>query len=77
MSLEDVWRASSSTPFYPIVPKNSQFFVAFSLFLIGLTFTALFGLNRSLVSIPLFGVPASLSFGFGAVLMICAAGVYV
>ncbi|KAL5437794.1 hypothetical protein PMIN06_010438 [Paraphaeosphaeria minitans] len=29
------------------------------------------------INLPLLGVPASLAFGFGAVYMICAVGVYV
>ena len=36
MSLEDVWLSASSTPFYPIVSKDSQFSVAFSLLLVGM-----------------------------------------
>ncbi|KAJ4987590.1 DNA repair protein [Stagonosporopsis vannaccii] len=33
--------------------------------------------DRSLANLPLVGAPASIAFGFGAVLMICAVGVYV
>lgn len=43
----------------------------------GVIFTGLFGLNRSLVSVPAFAIPASLAFGFGAVYTICGVGVYV
>ncbi|KAI4658581.1 uncharacterized protein J4E79_006987 [Alternaria viburni] len=32
---------------------------------------------RSFTNLPVLGVPASLAFGFGAVYMICAVGVYV
>ncbi|KJF60289.1 DNA repair protein Rad1 [Coccidioides immitis RS] len=77
MSLEDAWVAAAANPFYPLVSKDNQFFVASTLLLAALVLTGLFGLNRSLLSIPLYGVPASLAFGFGAVFMICAVGVYV
>lgn len=33
--------------------------------------------DRSLLNVPLVGIPASLAIGFGAVYMICAVGVYV
>ncbi|KAI4921312.1 hypothetical protein J4E85_008657 [Alternaria conjuncta] len=33
--------------------------------------------DRSFINLPVLGVPASLAFGFGAVYMICAVGVYV
>ncbi|KAA6415318.1 MAG: DNA repair Rad1 [Lasallia pustulata] len=77
MSLNGVWEAAASNPFHPTVPKDSQFFVGFSLLFIAFILTGLFGLNRSLKNIPILGVPASLAFGFGAVYMICAVGVYV
>ncbi|KAL4955627.1 hypothetical protein BDW69DRAFT_113603 [Aspergillus filifer] len=55
----------------PIVgPSSANLLAAF-------IFTTLFGLNRSFASIVSLGVPASLAFGFGAVYMICAVGVYV
>ncbi|CRG92298.1 hypothetical protein PISL3812_09355 [Talaromyces islandicus] len=76
MSLNDIWEASSA-PYYPIVSKESQFTVGFALLLTTLILTGLFGLNRSFVNITLLGLPASLAFGFGAVFMICAVGVYV
>ncbi|KAL1969569.1 hypothetical protein VTN77DRAFT_9007 [Rasamsonia byssochlamydoides] len=76
MSLNEIWEASTA-PYYPLVSKDSQFFVGFTLLLTALILTGLFGLNRSLLNIPLLGFPASLAFGFGAVFMICAVGVYV
>ncbi|KAL1995841.1 hypothetical protein VTN49DRAFT_707 [Thermomyces lanuginosus] len=76
MSLQEVWETSKA-PFYPVVPKERQFTVGFTLLLSALILTGLFALNRSLKNIPLLGIPASLAFGFGAVYMICAVGVYV
>ncbi|EAW10693.1 putative DNA repair protein Rad1 [Aspergillus clavatus NRRL 1] len=76
MSLNEVWEAASASPYSPLISKDQQFFVGFSLLLSALVLTGLFGLNRSFLSIASFGVPASLAFGFGAVYMICAAGVY-
>ncbi|RAH45174.1 putative DNA repair protein Rad1, partial [Aspergillus brunneoviolaceus CBS 621.78] len=76
MSLNQVWEAASASPYSPLIAKDSQFFVGFSLLLAAFILTGLFGLNRSFTSIALFGVPASLAFGFGAVYMICAVGVY-
>ncbi|KAJ5109104.1 hypothetical protein N7456_005779 [Penicillium angulare] len=77
MSLNQVWEAASATPFQPIVAKDSQFTIGFSLLVIAVITTGLFGLNRSLASIFTLGIPASLALGFGAVFTICAAGVYV
>ncbi|KAE8314919.1 hypothetical protein BDV41DRAFT_575263 [Aspergillus transmontanensis] len=77
MSLNEVWEAASASPYAPLISKDSQFSVGFTLLLSALILTGLFGLNRSFVSIASFGVPASLAFGFGAVYMICAVGVYV
>ncbi|GIC90657.1 putative DNA repair protein Rad1 [Aspergillus udagawae] len=76
MSLNEVWEAASASPYSPLISKDHQFFVGFSLLLSALVLTGLFGLNRSFLSIATFGVPASLAFGFGAVYMICAVGVY-
>ncbi|KAJ5138551.1 uncharacterized protein N7515_003399 [Penicillium bovifimosum] len=77
MSLNEVWEAASATPFVPLISKDSQFTVGFNLLLIALITATLFGLNRSFLGIASLGVPAALAFGFGAVFMICAAGVYV
>ncbi|PYH42076.1 putative DNA repair protein Rad1 [Aspergillus saccharolyticus JOP 1030-1] len=76
MSLNLVWEAASASPYSPLIAKDSQFFVGFSLLLAAFILTGLFGLNRSFTSIAFFGVPAALAFGFGAVYMICAVGVY-
>ncbi|CAG8980796.1 hypothetical protein HYALB_00003721 [Hymenoscyphus albidus] len=76
-SLHHVWESASGNPFIPTVSKDSHFVVGFSLLTIGLLLSGLFGLNRSVVNIPLIGIPASLSIAFGAVYMICAVGVYV
>ncbi|KAL2848539.1 hypothetical protein BJY01DRAFT_246264 [Aspergillus pseudoustus] len=80
MSLNQVWEAASASPYTPLIAKDSQFSVGFALLLLALILTGLFGLSgidRSFLSIATFGVPASLAFGFGAVYMICAVGVYV
>ncbi|KAH9880728.1 hypothetical protein IAQ61_001022 [Plenodomus lingam] len=75
--LLDVWEAASASPFIPSIGKDSQFVVGFTLLAISLVLSTIFGLNRSFVNLPVLGVPASLAFGFGAVYMICAVGVYV
>ncbi|EOA91328.1 uncharacterized protein SETTUDRAFT_162080 [Exserohilum turcica Et28A] len=75
--LLDVWDAAAAQPFHPAVGKDTQFTVGFVLLAISLVLTTIFGLNRSLINLPLLGVPASLAFGFGSVYMICAVGVYV
>ncbi|KIW70208.1 hypothetical protein PV04_02499 [Phialophora macrospora] len=77
MSLYEVWQSAAGNPFQPTVGKESQLFVGLSLLLIGVIFTGLFALNKSPLSLPIFGVPASLAFGFGAVFAICGFGVYV
>ncbi|PGH11622.1 hypothetical protein AJ79_04762 [Helicocarpus griseus UAMH5409] len=77
MSLNEIWDSAGGSPFYPFVSKDSQFSVAFTLLATTLVLAGLFGLNRSFLSVSLLGVPASLAFGFGAVFMICAVGVYV
>ncbi|KAK3397461.1 putative RAD1 protein [Sordaria brevicollis] len=60
--LLEVWHAASGSPFLPTVGKGTQFFVAFLLLLIGFTLTGAFTLNRSIVNLPLLGIPASLAF---------------
>lgn len=77
MSLNEVWVGASGSPFSPVVSKERQFLVGFTLLLVGFVLTGLFGLNRSLKNLPILGIPASLAFSFGAVYMICAVGVYV
>lgn len=77
MSLYEVWQAAASSPFQPTVGKDSQLTLGLLLLLIGVVLTGLFGLNRTPLSIPLFGIPASLAFGLGAVYAICGFGVYV
>ncbi|KAE8448499.1 hypothetical protein EG329_009380 [Mollisiaceae sp. DMI_Dod_QoI] len=76
-SLHQVWESASGNPFEPTIGKGNQFFVGFTLLTAGLLLSGLFGLNRSLINIPLIGIPASLTIAFGAVYMICAVGVYV
>ena len=44
--LRDLWEASASQPFEPIVGKKSQFAVGFTLILIGFVLTSLFGLSK-------------------------------
>lgn len=75
--LLDLWEASAGQPFQPSIGKNAQFTVGFTLLLIAILLSGLFGLNNSLKNLPVYGIPASLAFGFGAVYMICAVGVYV
>ncbi|EMC98941.1 hypothetical protein BAUCODRAFT_145940 [Baudoinia panamericana UAMH 10762] len=75
--LLDLWEASASQPFQPTIGKNTQFTVGFVLLFTALVFSGLFGLNNSLKNVAIYGLPASLAFGFGAVYMICAVGVYV
>ncbi|KAL4773012.1 hypothetical protein BDW60DRAFT_32344 [Aspergillus nidulans var. acristatus] len=64
MSLNQVWEAASARPYIPLVAKDSQFTVGFSLLLLAFVFTGLFGLNRSFSSIVSLGLPASLAFGY-------------
>ncbi|KAJ4365501.1 hypothetical protein N0V95_000436 [Ascochyta clinopodiicola] len=75
--LADVWEAAAVSPFQPAIGKNSQFTLGFALLFASLLLTGFFGLNRSFANLPLVGAPASIAFGFGAVYMICAVGVYV
>lgn len=48
MSLNQVWEAASASPYSPLIAKDSQFFVGFSLLLAG-------ELNLPLVAIILSG----------------------
>ncbi|KFH44874.1 hypothetical protein ACRE_043730 [Hapsidospora chrysogenum ATCC 11550] len=76
-SLHEVWQAAAGSPFLPTIGKGSQFLVGFVLLLVGLLITGVFALNRSLVNVPLLGIPASLAIAYGTVYMFCAVGVYV
>ncbi|KAI8684937.1 Dolichyl-diphosphooligosaccharide-protein glycosyltransferase subunit OST5 [Fusarium keratoplasticum] len=76
-SLHEVWQAAATSPFFPAVNKGSQFWVAFLLLLLGFALTGVFALNRSLLNVPVLGIPASLAIAFGVVYMFCAVGVYV
>ncbi|KAM0720092.1 hypothetical protein Q7P37_004228 [Cladosporium fusiforme] len=76
-SLQEIWDASASQPFEPTIAKSQQFTVGFALLFAALVLTGLFGLNNNLKNLSLYALPASLTFGFGAVYMICAVGVYV
>ncbi|KAJ4146400.1 hypothetical protein NW754_001865 [Fusarium falciforme] len=76
-SLHEVWQAAATSPFFPAVNKGSQFWVAFLLLLLGFVLTGVFALNRSLLNVPVLGIPASLAIAFGVVYMFCAVGVYV
>ncbi|PSK51767.1 hypothetical protein B9Z65_3034 [Elsinoe australis] len=75
--LLDVWNTAINSPYEPTIPKSSQFVVGFSLLSFAIILAGYFSLNPTLTNIPAVGVPASLAFGFGAVYMICACGVYV
>ncbi|KAH7273404.1 hypothetical protein FSOLCH5_001714 [Fusarium solani] len=76
-SLHEVWQAAATSPFFPAVNKGSQFWVGFLLLLLGFVLTGVFALNRSLLNVPVLGIPASLAIAFGVVYMFCAVGVYV
>ncbi|KAF2091238.1 hypothetical protein K490DRAFT_62558 [Saccharata proteae CBS 121410] len=62
-ALLDVWEASAAHPYQPTVAKNAQLTIGFLLLIIAFLLTGIFGLNRSLVTLPALGVPASLAFG--------------
>lgn len=62
--LQDLWDASASQPFAPTISKEQQFTVGFALLFAALVLTGLFGMNNSLKNLPLFAVPASLTFGY-------------
>ncbi|KAI5783515.1 hypothetical protein FPQ18DRAFT_356286 [Pyronema domesticum] len=68
---------SNMIPFEPLVSKDLQFPVAFVLMCIGFLLTGLFSLNKSFITAPFIALPASASLAFGAVMLICACGVYV
>ncbi|KAI1819791.1 hypothetical protein F4861DRAFT_543595 [Xylaria intraflava] len=76
-SLHEIWHTASGSPFQPTIGKENQFLVGFVLLLLGLSLTGAFAFNRSLVNLPVFGVPAGLAIAFGTVYMFCAVGVYV
>ncbi|KAK7416331.1 hypothetical protein QQZ08_002267 [Neonectria magnoliae] len=76
-SLHEVWQAAAGSPFLPTIGKGSQFWISFLLLLLGIFLTGAFALNRSLLNVPLLGIPASLTIAFGVVYMFCAVGVYV
>ncbi|KAI0434964.1 hypothetical protein F5Y09DRAFT_156764 [Xylaria sp. FL1042] len=76
-SLHELWHTASGSPFQPTVGKGSQFFVGFVLLLLGLGLTGGFAFDRSLIGLPVYGVPAGLAIAFGTVYMFCAVGVYV
>ncbi|KAF9772606.1 hypothetical protein IL306_009669 [Fusarium sp. DS 682] len=76
-SLPEVWQAAAGSPFFPTVSKGSQFWVAFFLLFLGFSLTGVFALNRTIVNVPVLGIPASIAIAFGVVYMFCAVGVYV
>ncbi len=41
-NLLQAWEAAKATPFQPLVSKDSQFFVAFSLLLVGMLYVSIF-----------------------------------
>ncbi|KAF2435905.1 hypothetical protein EJ08DRAFT_579578 [Tothia fuscella] len=75
--LQQVWDAAKASPFSPTFSKDSQFLVGAVLLTIAFVLSGVFALNRSLATLPVLAIPASLAFGFGAVYMICAVGVNV
>ena len=62
--LHDIWEASASQPFSPSIGKDAQLSVGFVLLFAALLLTGLFGLNNSLTGLSLYGLPASLAFGY-------------
>ncbi|CAI6339743.1 unnamed protein product [Periconia digitata] len=62
--LLDVWEAASASPFQPIVSKDNEFTLGFTLLLFSLFIGGVFSLNRSFINLPLLGVPASIAFGY-------------
>ncbi|KAF5609174.1 cell cycle checkpoint [Fusarium subglutinans] len=60
-SLHEVWQAAAGSPFFPTVSKGSQFWVAFFLLFLGFSLTGVFALNRTLVNVPVLGIPASIA----------------
>ncbi|CAF3601691.1 unnamed protein product [Fusarium graminearum] len=60
-SLHEVWQAAAGSPFFPTVDKDTQFTLAFALLLVGFFLTGVFALNRTLINVPLLGIPASLT----------------
>ncbi|KAK0657605.1 hypothetical protein B0T16DRAFT_453045 [Cercophora newfieldiana] len=76
-ALHEVWQAASGRPFVPTIGKDSHFLIGFSLLILGIGLSGAFVINRSLVNVPVLGLPASLALAFGVVYMFCAVGVYV
>ncbi|KAJ1327643.1 Oligosaccharyltransferase subunit 5 [Microdochium nivale] len=76
-SVLELWQTASGSAFIPAVGKGSQFSVGFLLVVIALALTGAFTLSRSLLNVPLLGIPASACLAFGTVYMFCAVGVYV
>ncbi|KAF5027694.1 hypothetical protein F66182_178 [Fusarium sp. NRRL 66182] len=60
-SLHEVWQAAAGSPFFPAVNKGSQFWVGFLLLVLAFFLTGVFALNRSLINVPVLGIPASLA----------------
>ncbi|KAI0873827.1 hypothetical protein GGS24DRAFT_501412 [Hypoxylon argillaceum] len=60
-SLHEIWHTASGSAFEPAVGKGNQFLVGFVLLLLGLGLTGGFAFNRSLVNLPIYGVPAGLA----------------
>ncbi|KUI57141.1 hypothetical protein VP1G_04461 [Cytospora mali] len=75
--LVEVWQTAAGNPFLPTIGKGTQFLVAFVLLILGLSAFGIFALNRSLLNVPVIGIPASLAIAYGTVYMFCAVGVYV
>ncbi|RAL67926.1 hypothetical protein DID88_008651 [Monilinia fructigena] len=65
-SLHGVWESAVGNPFIPTIGKESQFVVGFSLLCIGVLLSGLFGLNRSALTLPLLGLPASAAIAAGS-----------
>ncbi|QPC74748.1 hypothetical protein HYE68_005500 [Fusarium pseudograminearum] len=63
-SLHEVWQAAAGSPFFPTVDKDTQFTLAFALLLVGFFLTGVFALNRTLINVPLLGIPASLTLAW-------------
>jgi hypothetical protein len=47
-SLHEVWQAAADSPFLPAVGKGSQFFLGFTLLLLGLVISGYYALSKFL-----------------------------
>lgn len=69
MSLNEVWEAASATPFHPLVAKDSQFAVGFTLLLLGMDSRSKLGgtANTSDIAFVLTGLFGLSTFGLNRI----------